>query len=143
MNEDVLQAIIQAIRDDLLGTGVAAELGGRIYGADQVPHDAAFPRCYVGVRTSSRYNRASASEGVDRKTPFEVLFASTTEVSPTAAVDIARWDKATRPIIEHYVHVTDLVSLFRVGDEKPREQSDQIRTFIVGGGIYESYIQEP
>jgi hypothetical protein len=142
MNEALIQAVIKCIRDDVLGTGVAAALGGRIYDRSQVPPEAAFPRCYVGPRRGSRYNRPTASEGPDRYIPFEILFATTTQRSPTAARDIGVWDLAIVPLVQQYIILPNLVSFFRIDDEETRPQADQRNTFLVGGGVYEAYVQE-
>jgi hypothetical protein len=148
MNEELREAVIAIIRASSVGAGV----GGRIYKADQVPpttiingvsSPTPFPRCYVALRRSPnyvQYNRAD--QGIDRIQLFEVLFAQTTAASPTADKDIEGWDKATKALLHYGVSCTNLIFARRIGDSPATQQSDDLNSYLVGGGMYEAHFQE-
>jgi hypothetical protein len=148
MNEEMREAVIAVIRGSAIGTGV----GGRIYKADQVPSTVQvngqsvptpFPRCYVALRRSpnwTQYNRADG--GIDRIQYFEVLFAQTTAVSPTADKDIEGWDKAAFALLHYGVSCPNLVYVRRIGESPAAQQSDDLNSYLVGGGIYEALFQQ-
>jgi hypothetical protein len=151
MNESLLKALVRAtivlMRADTDPTlGINTKVGGRIYDISAVPANVAFPRAYIRIRRppeSVRWNRSDG--GVDKHIPVEVLFASTTTASPTAAFDIMDLDARARVILEYNVTkemVPGLVWFRRTGDVENQPQANDLTTYVMGGGRYEAYIQE-
>lgn len=146
MNDELVKAIIALMRTDTdpaAGLNSAVGVSGRFYPSPQVPANAPFPRNYVELRRPPNYTRWNRSDGaVDRYQPVAILWATNTATSPTAFFDIERWDRRARQILEYNVRATNLVWFMRMGDVEITTQSDDLNTYVMGGGLYEAYFQE-
>jgi hypothetical protein len=144
MNDELVRSILAILRADNDPTaGLNAAMGGRFYPSAQVPANAPFPRNYIELRRSPNYTRWNRSDGaIDREQPVAILWATNTAVSATAFFDIQRWDRRARGLLEYNVHAPNLVYFIRSGDIEPSMQSDDLNTYVMGGGLYTAYFQE-
>jgi hypothetical protein len=152
MNDELVRSIIALMRADILPflhtdgilyPGLNAAVGGRFYPSSQVPPNAPFPRNYIELRRPARYTRWNRSDGaIDREQPVAILWATNTATSATAFYDIQRWDRRARSLLEYNVRAAGLVYFMRVGDVESSMQSDDLNTYVMGGGLYTAYFQE-
>jgi hypothetical protein len=144
VNDELVRNIIAILRADTDPTvGVSTAVGGRHYPSAQVPANAPFPRNYIELRRSANYTRWNRSDGaIDRHQQVAVLWATNTATSATAFFDIQRWDRRSRLLLEFSIRATGLVYFMRIADIEPTMQSDDLNTYVMGGGLYDAYFQE-